>query len=90
MLQYYKCKTCGKERFVFGNESAKLQTCPCGQPNFVQLYHKQMVVHGIKSYGSEHYALDSLGTLHELNRILDLEAASLREMRGLNEARRLA
>jgi DNA-directed RNA polymerase subunit RPC12/RpoP len=89
MLQYYKCQTCSRERFVFSDEQSKLNSCPCGHPNFVNFFNRQMIVHGIKSYGSEHYALDSLGTLHELNRILDLEAASLREIRGLNEARRL-
>lgn len=94
MMQQYRCRLCGDVRYLFDSELEKLHG-PCRGPirsmhSHQPVHSTPMIVHGIAGFMTEHYMLDSLGTLHELNRVLDLEASAEKEVKHLNEARKNA
>lgn len=91
-LAEYVCKRCGDIQYVFDNEEERLVQGNCGRVlrwchDFRKMPPSPRVVHATETYMSDQPQLDSLRTIYELDRILNLEAAEEREVKALNKAR---
>lgn len=87
----YKCGRCGESQYVFEGEEERLQQGNCGVVTrwchiFEKMPPSPRVVHCTAAYMTE-YQLDSLPSMYELDRVLNIEAAEEREVKALNKAR---
>lgn len=89
----YKCSRCGEGQLVFsGEEGARLRIRgSCGVATrwchtFVAMPPSPSVVHCTNTYMSDPQ-LDSLKTMYELDRQLNIEAAEERELKAYNQIR---
>lgn len=90
-LRWWECTRCGEKQLAFLNEKKRLVQGNCMVylrwcHDFQPLPPDPSVVHCTNTYMSEPQ-LDSLKTIYELDRILNIEARDEKELKILQEAR---
>jgi len=89
----YKCERCGNEQLVFsGEEEKRLAQGNCGHVtrwchNFIALPPSPVVVHATNSFMSTELMLDTIWTIHDLDRQLNFEVSEEKELKVYNEFR---
>lgn len=83
----YKCKCCSLVDYSFDNETFRLKKegCKDQSHSWEPQPHYPGVVHATSVSMLEDAQLDSLKSIYELDRILNIEAASERETKTYNE-----
>ena len=84
----YECKTCGQKQFAFNGEEHRVNwRCHTKWCEVVALPPNPTTVHATNTYMSEPQ-LDTLSTMYELDRILNIEAREEKELQVFNEYRK--
>jgi hypothetical protein len=84
----YECKTCKRKQFAFDGETDRIDwECKSKWCEIVVLPPNPTTVHATNTYMSEPQ-LDTLSTIYELDRILNIEAREEKELKILNEYRK--
>lgn len=84
----YKCKNCNYCIYSFPEDLYKKnKNCNDGEHNFETQKHYPTIVHATNSFISTELMLDSIWTIHELNRILNIETSEEKQIKLLNKHR---
>jgi hypothetical protein len=84
----YQCTTCKEKRFAFDGEQDRIDwECSTKWCEIVPLPPNPTTVHATNTYMSEPQ-LDTLSTVYELDRILNIEAREEKELQVFNEYRK--
>jgi hypothetical protein len=84
----YKCKVCGHCVYSFPEDLPKKNTkCNVNGHLYEEQSNYPVVVHATNSFMSTELMLDSAWTIHELDRILNIETAEEKQIKFLNDYR---
>lgn len=94
-LREYECHSCGIRKLFFPEERHRIvlfcaEGC-CGTKFhhvMMELPVRPAVVHSTEQFMLERGYLDSLGSIYELDRILNLEARADKELKAIEQARK--
>ena len=91
-LVEFRCQQCQTAQLVFDTEPQRLLDCPhCQQTKTLlkKIPPRPIVIHMTETWTSEPQ-FDSIYTIYELDRQLNIEAREAKEMEMVNKARKIS